>query len=89
MLSSFKIFLDLSNTLPSEQIIESLIKILYHTQKDNAEIIIDCLIQYNALNNNNNNYNNDNNNINNNNVSRITNCIKKKKIRIYIFQNKN
>ncbi|OUM60796.1 hypothetical protein PIROE2DRAFT_13351 [Piromyces sp. E2] len=49
LLSSFKIFLNLSNTLPSDQIIEYLIKILYHTQKDNAEIIIDCLIQYNNL----------------------------------------
>ena len=51
MLSSFKLFLELSNTLPSELIIESLIKILYHTQKDNAEIIIDCLIQYDSLKN--------------------------------------
>ncbi|KAL6597566.1 hypothetical protein U3516DRAFT_564569 [Neocallimastix sp. 'constans'] len=51
LLSSFKLFLELSNTLPSELIIESLIKILYHTQKDNAEIIIDCLIQYDSLKN--------------------------------------
>jgi len=60
LLSSFKIFLDLSNTLPSDQIIESLVKILYHTQKENAEIIIDCLVRYNELNNNNNNNNNEN-----------------------------